>query len=252
MSDTRDAFQNLQLVTGRGFDATALRADLDEVERRIARHRTGRVVLSSFVALAVVGGATFAAIAMPFGGDAGPAAPASATPSASASATVESSNTEQVPPEAAPTQAPAMSLFGEPYPAGVSAPSLSWLVTGELGGRYISETDTEYIFGLLRPDPKDGHTVEVGVPFPKGEVLVGAAIDWQCAWITEYVWATEANDPERAAAAAAQVERFPDLEVIQKFNPEFGESVRDSLTPWIVSGDIEYTKRWLNGTCSGV
>ena len=85
MSETRNAFQNLQLVTGRGFDATALYADWDEVEHRIARYRTGRVVLSSIGVLAVVGGVTFAAIAMPFKGNAGPAVPPSATPSASAS-----------------------------------------------------------------------------------------------------------------------------------------------------------------------
>ena len=36
MSDARDAFQNLQSITGRGFDATVLHADLDVVERRIA------------------------------------------------------------------------------------------------------------------------------------------------------------------------------------------------------------------------
>ena len=47
MSDAREAFQNLQAVTGRGFDTTALLRGLDEVEQRIARHRAGRVVLSS-------------------------------------------------------------------------------------------------------------------------------------------------------------------------------------------------------------
>ena len=61
MSDTRNAFRDLQAVAGRGFDATALHADLGEVERRIGRYRTGRAVLSSVVALAVVGGAWFAA-----------------------------------------------------------------------------------------------------------------------------------------------------------------------------------------------
>lgn len=248
MSDTRAAFQNLQLVTGRGFDETALRADWDEVERRIARYRTGRVVLSSFVALAVVGGATFAAIAMPFGGDAGPAAPASATPSASASASVDSSIAEPVAPDVAPTQAPAMSLFGEPYPAGVSAPSIAYLAAGDLGGRYISETDTEYIIGLLRPDPKDGHTVEVGVPFTKESVLIEAAADWECAWLTEYVQATEANDAKRAAAALAQVQKFPDLEAIQTYRPDIGETSRAPIAKIVAGGSVADWS-WIPGGC---
>ncbi|NYI42095.1 hypothetical protein [Demequina lutea] len=248
MSDARDAFQNLQAVTGRGFDTTALYADWDEVEQRIARHRTGRVVLSSFVALAVVGGVTFAAMAMPFGGDASPAVPASATPSASASATVESSKTDQAPPDVAPTQAPAMSLFGEPYPAGVSAPSIAYLAAGDLGGRYISETDTEYIIGLLRPDPKDGHTVEVGVPFPKESVLISSATDWECAWLHEYVQATEANDANRAAAALAQVQKFPDLEVVQTYYPDIGEISRAPIAK-IVAGGSMTDWSWIPGGC---
>jgi len=247
MSDAREAFQNLQAVTGRGLNATALYADLDEVERRIARYRTGRVVLSSFAALAVVGGVAFAAISMPLK-DAGPAVPPSPT---SAAPTAEPSATAQVPPNVGPTREPAMSVFGEPYPEGFSAPDLVELIAPGLGGRYISENDTDYVVGLLRPDPIDGHTVEVPVAFPKGDVLVLAATDWQCDWITEYVWASEANDPSRTSAAAAQLEKFPDLDVIHTYNPQLGEGVRDSLTPRIIGGDTEFAKRWLDSSCSG-
>jgi hypothetical protein len=158
--------------------------------------------------------------------------------------------------DAGPHGAPVISLFGEPYPDGVGSPLLTDLIPGGAGGTLISASDTEYVFGLLRYPSGEmnggAQPTLVPIPFPKGDVLVLAAIDWQCAWITEYVWATEANDPERAATAAAQVEKFPDLEVIQKYNPEFGESVRDSLTPRIIGGDIEYAKRWLNTSCSGM
>jgi len=353
MSETRNAFQNLQLVTGRGFDATALYADWDEVEHRIARYRTGRVVLSSIGVLAVVGGVTFAAIAMPFKGNAGPAVPPSATPSASASGvdrrasaclsaqvvtgksvgnlgglmgwfnttpgvpcdewpdrvlehpdTVLINTTDNtmveayyrtniaalgtyahlgddfvVPdpdpswpadslvlidagtkevlevtaladlPDLSSTQLPAISVFGEPYPLGMSAPNLVDLVPGGKGGTLISETDNEYVFGLLRPDPTDGHTAEVPIPFPKGNVLVLAATHWECAWITEYVWASAANDPKRTSAAIAELEKFPNLDVIKKYNPQLAEG--DYLTR-IIGGDTEYAKRWLNMSCSGL
>ena len=246
MSDARDAFQNLQAVTGRGFDATALRADWDDVERRIARYRTGRGVLSSFVALAVVGGVTFAAMAMPLKGDSGPAVPPSPT---SAAPTTQPRDTAQASPDAGPTREPSLSVFGEPYPDGVDAPELVSLLTGGEGGTYISETDTSYTFGLLRPDPTDGHTVEVPITFAKGDILVMAAIHWQCAWITEYVGASEANDPRRTSAAATELEKFPDLDVIQTYNPEMGEGEYISR---IFGGDTEYAKRWLNMSCSGM
>ncbi len=245
MSDARDAFENLQAVTGRGFDATALRADWDDVERRIARYRTGRGVLSSFVALAVVGGVAFAAMSFK---DAGPAVPPSAT---SAAPTAAPNHAAQA-PGVGPTRAPSLSVFGEPYPDRVEAPELVSLLTGGEGGTFISETDTTYTFGLLRPDPTDGHTVEVPVTFSKGDIVVMAAIHWQCAWITEYVWAAEAGDTERTAAAAAELEKFPDLDVIQTYNPQLGEGDRVSLIPRIVGGDTEFAKRWLDGSCSGM
>jgi len=249
MSDARDAFQNLQEVTGRGLTATALYADLDEVERRIARHRTGRVVLSSFAALAVVGGVAFAAMSSPFTGDAGPAvppAPTSAT-STSAAPTAQASDEAQT-SDAGPTREPSMSVFGEPYPAGVKTPELVSLLTGGEGGTYLSETDTTYTFGLLRPDPTDGHTVEVPITFSKGDILVLAATHWQCSWISEYVRTSEADDAEGTAAAALELEKFPDLDVIQTYNPQLGEG---DYIPRIVGGDTEYAKRWLNGSCSG-
>ena len=245
MSDARDAFQNLQAVTGRGFDTTALHADWDEVEQRIARHRTGRAVLSSVGALAVVSGLVFAAMALPSGGDASPAAP---PPSASAVQTADSSKTDQAAPVASPTQAPAMSLFGEPYPAGISAPSIAYLAAGDLGGKYISETDTDYIIGLLRPDPKDGHTVEVGVPFPKKSVLLSSATDWECAWLHEYVQATEAKDTKQATAALAQVQKFPDLEVVQTYYPDIGEVSRVAIAK-IVAGGLVSDWTWIPGGC---
>ncbi len=249
MSDARDAFQNLQLITGRGFDATAMHADLDEVERRIGRHRTGRFVLSSLATLAVVGGVTFAAAAIPFASDSNPAV----TPSRpSATPTAEPNDSEQVPPDVDPTRDPSMSAFGEPYPDGVNAPELVSLLEGGAGGTYISETDTTYTFGLLRPDPTDGHTVEVPITFSKGDILVMAATHWQCAWIAEYVRATEADDPLGASVAATELEQFPDLEVIQKYNPQLGEGYRVTLNPQIVGGDTEFAKRWLNSSCGGV
>lgn len=351
MNNARDAFQNLQAITGRGLDSTALYRDLDEVERRIARHRTGRVVLSSFVALAVVGGLTFAATAMPFTGNSGPAVVPSETPSPSAlgidphpagciAAQVVSgkpvgnlgglmgwyNSTPTAPCDEWPEQildhpdtvliytgdntmveayyrtnidalgiyahlgedfvvpdpdpswpadrlvlidartnevlevtdiadlpgASSLSVFGEPYPDGVTAPELVSLLEGGKGGTYISETETTYTFGLLRPDPTDGHTVEVPITFAKGDILVSAAIDWQCAWIAEYVRAAEANDSLGASVAATELEKFPDLEVIQQYNPELGEGMRITLIPRIVGGDTEYAKRWLNGTCGGM
>jgi len=248
MSDARDAFQNLQEVTGRGLDATALYADLYEVERRIARYRTGQMVLSSFAALAVVGGVIFAAMSMPLK-DAGPAVPPSPTSDGpTAVPTAEPSETAQLPPDVGPTREPSMSVFGEPYPDGVDAPELVSLLTGGEGGSYLSETDTTYTFGLLRPGPTDGHTVEVPITFSKGDILVMAATHWQCAWIAEYVWASEANDPRRTSTAAAELEKFPDLEVIQTYNPQLGEG---DYIPRIVGGDTEFAKRWLNGSCSG-
>jgi|GEM_PF-1461155 len=250
MSDARETFQNLQEVTGRGLTATAMYADLDEVEKRITRHRTGRAFLSSFAVLAVVGGVALAAMSSPFTGDAGPAvppAPTSAT-STSAAPTAQASDTAQATDDVGPTREPQISAFGEPYPIGFEAPDLVSLLTGGEGGTYLSETDTTYTFGLLRPDPTDGHTVSAPVTFSKGDILVMATTHWQCAWITEYVWAREAGNTERTAAAAAQLEKFPDLDVIQTYNPQLGEG---DLTSRITGGDVEYAKRWLNGSCSG-
>ena len=152
-------------------------------------------------------------------------------------------------PDLSSAQLPAMSVVGEPYPAGMSAPSLVDLLgPAGGGGTLISETDTEYVFGLLRPDPDRRPHRGVPVPFPKGDILVLAATHWECAWITEYVWASEANDPQRTSAAAAELEKFPTLDVIQKYNPQLAEG--DYLTR-IIGGDVEYAKRWLNTSCSG-
>lgn len=350
MSDARDAFQNLQSITGRGFDATGLHADLDVVERRIARHRTGRVVLSSLVALAAIGGVAFGAMAMPSSNDIDPAVPPSITASPTASAPdarsaacaeaqvipgksvgnlgglmgwfnatptapceewedrildhpetvliytgdntmveayyrttidalgvyahlsedflvpdpnpswpadslvlIDARTTEvlEVTALADLTTVPSMSAFGEPYPDGVNAPELVSLLEGGAGGTYISETDTTYTFGLLRPDPTDGHTVEVPITFSQGDILVMAAFHWQCAWIAEYVRAAEADDTLGASVAATELEKFPDLEVIQKYNPELGEGFRVTLNARIVGADTGFAKRWLNSSCGG-
>jgi len=45
-----------------------------------------------------------------------------------------------------------------------------------------------------------------------------------------------------------ELEKFPDLDVIQTYNPQLGEG---DLLPRIVGGDTEYAKRWLNGSCGG-
>lgn len=234
MNDAREAFQNLQEITGRGFEATAVHADLEEVERRIVRHRAARVVLSSFVAVAVVGGAAWGASALPASGDETPAAP----PSAAAS-------------HVTPEPEVSMSVFGEPYPQWYSPPSLVDLVPGGDGGSLISEDDTTYTFGLLRPDPDTGDTVTVPVTFSKGDVLVSAATDWQCAWIAEYTRAADAGDASRTADAVLQVVKIPELDVIQKYNPEMGEDERTTLIPRII-GDVDFAKRWLNGSCGGL
>ncbi|MCB2413951.1 hypothetical protein LGT39_13955 [Demequina sp. TTPB684] len=353
MSDAREAFQNLQSIAGLGFDGTTLHTDLDAVERRIARHRTGRAVVSSFVALAVLAGATYGASTMSMWGDSAPVAPPSeatsqptSSPTQRAAACLAAQVVSGKPvgdlgglmgwfnsspdapcgewpdqildhpdtvlintadntmveayyrtnidalgvyarlgedfavPDPDPSwpadslilidartkevleitaladlgAAPgspeiAMSVFGEPYPPGFYAPELVDLVPGGQGGAYISETDTTYIFGLLRPDPDTGDAVEVPVAFAKGDILVSAATHWQCAWIAEFVGASQVDNPERVATAAAQLQRFPDLEVIQKYNPQMGESDRDILIPRIVGGDVDYAERWLNGTC---
>lgn len=104
MSDARDAFSNLQAVSGRGFDATALYVDLDPVSRRIARHRIGRVVVSSCATLATVGVAVLAGLAIASSEDGGPAVPPSATSSpwvSPSESPVDSSVDSSVDPRAA-------------------------------------------------------------------------------------------------------------------------------------------------------
>lgn len=247
VSDTQNAFQDLQAITGRGFDATALHADLDEVERRIGRYRTGRAVLSSVVALAVVGGAWLAAMSGPFGGDGGRGVPPVAGPTTRPDV---SSAADQTPSDVSPTRAPAISVFGEPYPAGVDAPNLVYLVTGDKSAKVLSETDTEFIFSLYRATSQGDAWVPV--PFPKGNVLVLAADDWECSWIAEFVSAVGANDTERVAAAAAELKKYPDLDVIQNYNPKLGEADRVSLIPRIIGGDVAFAQRWLNADCGRI
>lgn len=245
MSEARQAFQNLQVVAGRGFDTTSLSSGVSIVERRIVHHRSARMALSAVASTAVACGLTFGVVTFPFGAQAGPSAH-SATP------TLDSTSVPTNAPDAEQTRAPDVSVFGEPYPMGVDAPDLVELVPGGTGGRLISETSTDYTFGLLRPDPQTHDTVEVPVTMPKGNVLILAATHWECTWIREFVQASEADDADRTAAAAAQLTKFPDLAVVQQYNPELGESDRVSLLPRIVGGDTEFAKRWLNSTCGGI
>lgn len=150
-------------------------------------------------------------------------------------------------PHASPTAAPVMSVFGEPYPYGISAPNLVDLVPGDTSAKVLSETDTEFIFSLYRATSQGDAWVPV--PFPKGNVLVLAADDWECSWIAEFASAAGAGDTERVAAAAAELKKYPDLDVIQKYNPKLGEGDRAVLIPRIVGGDVAFAQRWLHADC---
>ena len=84
MNDARLAFQQLRSDAGAGYDARAIHASLDKVERRVERARIGRALVGAGAALAVIG---VIAVVAPhiFNDDAvSPAATPSGTPSAPA------------------------------------------------------------------------------------------------------------------------------------------------------------------------
>ncbi|WNM24431.1 hypothetical protein [Demequina capsici] len=80
MSDSRDRFQDLRAIAGEGFESTPLRLDLDPIQTRVARYRTGRMVLASVVGLVMVGAVVFGTTLRPGPTQNAPLATPSSTP----------------------------------------------------------------------------------------------------------------------------------------------------------------------------
>lgn len=151
-----------------------------------------------------------------------------------------------MPDDVASRLSPAVSAFDEPYPPGMTPPTLAELLPWAAGATVVSDDGSEIILDTTDADSGEAVTVATN----EGDLAVLAAIDWQCAWIAEFASARQAGASDRVATATAQLERFPDLDVIQEFNPELGEANRDDLIPRIIDGEAQVTESWLNGSCS--
>ena len=163
-------------------------------------------------------------------------------------------------PEQITTQAQQeMAQVGEEYPPGATPPTvadlLPWAVGAEVDS--VSTDHIQYTSGADNPvamrqaqqtDPSADAPVTVVTA--EGDVAVLAALDWECAWIKEFVNATNSGNADRVNTAVTQISKFPDLDVIQRFNPEVGEGHARDVIPRIQQGDVEFANYWLATTCS--
>lgn len=85
-----------------------------------------------------------------------------------------------------------------------------------------------------------------------GDIAIYGALDWECAWMSEFARASRASDATRVDAALKQLEGFPKLAVIEKYNPELGAGFASDVLPRLRSGDVGFAQYWLETSCSGM
>lgn len=127
---------------------------------------------------------------------------------------------------------PEMGEFTEAWPTGTAEPSAVDLLAFPHDAEF-AEVDSDVNLVLSSKDAADSSRVVVQA----GDLAILKALKWQCAWLTEFVDATEDGDTARAEDAAAQLERFPDLAVVTRYNPEVAEGYAERMEP-ILAGDM--------------
>ncbi|MCD4550226.1 hypothetical protein [Schaalia sp. lx-260] len=155
--------------------------------------------------------------------------------------------------------------FGDqPYPSTVAPTRIEDLLPYAHGAKilssegesvvYSSPDSNPYTASLMRSagmNPQDGST-DVTVVTESGDIAVQAALRWECAWISEYVRAGRAGNDQAVQEALTQLERFPSLEAIRKYNPELGAGHAADVLPRLRQGDQDFAQYWLDGSCSGL
>jgi hypothetical protein len=152
--------------------------------------------------------------------------------------------------------------FQEVYPPGVTPPTVADLLPWAVGAEVVSQQDGEIVYRSTQENPEtremigspgssEGATRGNGavIVTKEGDVAILAAVNWECAWIGEFVSASEDNDVSRKDEAIRQISRFPDLDVVRKYNPELGDVDREALVPRIKSGDVEFARYVLTTSC---
>ncbi|WP_084125020.1 hypothetical protein [Demequina sp. NBRC 110054] len=149
-----------------------------------------------------------------------------------------------VDPAAAQLEDPDFYKVEEPYPAGATEPTLADLWPRVDGATLLWENDT--VARYLSDEAQPGEFSVV-----KGNAAVYAAMDWQCAWLREYLWGAQADDAQRVSEAQDALEGFSALRAIATYNPELGEAKDEQLLEPLREGDIDALARVVERDCNG-
>ncbi len=149
--------------------------------------------------------------------------------------------------------------FNEEYPEGVTPPTVGDLVP-ELGSYDVVEVNKDGTVIVEANDPSAASNGDKSagsgaasgddtrVVIEPGDLAVLAAVDWQCAWMREYLDAANAKDTDRMGAAETELKKFPTLDVITRYNPELAQQHSDIVEP-MLSGDLATGTTWVKDNC---
>lgn len=151
-----------------------------------------------------------------------------------------------------------------PYPAGMNPPTFAQLMPLVSGASVLSDEGEALILTSPASNPDTARAMReagvateaedagVTVVVNPGDIAVFAAMHWECAWMAQFAKSADAGDQAGAQKALEQLEKFPTLSVVEKYNPEIGNGYAADTLPKIRQGDVDFAKYWLDTSCSGL
>lgn len=211
-------------------------------------HRVAPSALAGVAMLAMSAGCT-APSAQPTGPTVAPTTTAPASPTATATGVPEpvevtiETRVEGVPEEASQLAEEAFGLFDHPFPASWDAPRTiaeleplvadtvlvtDWISTGAEPGSVMLEST------------KEGYWAEISTT----TFFKDLALNWHCAWLNEFISATEDGQDDRANAAYERLAEFPDLDHVRERMPNVDQFHRSVVLP-LAEGNLKPAKSHL-------
>ncbi len=181
----------------------------------------------------------------------------SATPTSAESATPTTTSTivpapvdvsietrvEGVPDEVSALADEAFALFDQPFPASWDAPATIAELEPLVADTVIVE---DWISAGAEPGSVMLESIEEGywAEISAHTFFVDLALNWHCAWLNEFVEATEAGEVARAAAAHEYLLKFPDMPQVREQVPDV-DDLQDTVVGPLSEGDLEPAKSYL-------
>lgn len=141
------------------------------------------------------------------------------------------------------------------YPTGSRPLTVGELVPQVVGADVISRNQTEIVLASpltnpstaqLADDLEDDSGGGAAVVIQEGDLAVLQTLAWHCDWIGEFVLGYEEANEFRMERAELNLNEFPDIDVIRRYNPEVAE-IHDAVTVPILQGNLELGHQWLEG-----